>query len=96
MSIMRDKPIICQKWFEVSTLNNFIGGEKLDIIDFINVSDFLDAINRDIETMWEINVKPLNSITDGSIWTLSNPFKYPRFRLFQIENSCLLCEDLIK
>ena len=99
MSIMREKPIICTDWFDVPTLTNMIDGKEVDILSFVNTGKFFEDVCNDLSTSWTLTVQTVsrNDRTyPDTIWNFLNPFKYPRFRLFQIENSSLFCKDLIK
>ena len=99
MSIMREKPIICKDWFDVSTLTDTRNGKKLDILSSVNAGKFFEDLSNELSTSWNLGIiSPSRNdiVYPDTIWGWMKPFKYPRFRLFQIENSCLLCEDLIK
>ena len=99
MSIMREKPIICKDWFDVPTLTDTRDGKKLDILSFVNAGKFFEDLNNELRIGWNLGlISPSRNdrVYPDTIWGWMNPFKYPRFRLFQIENSCLLCKDLIK
>ena len=99
MSIMREKPIICKDWFDVPTLTDTRDGKKLDILSSVKAWKFFEDLSNELRTSWNLSVlapSRNNRVYPGTIWGWVNPFKYPRFQLFQIENSCLLCEDLIK
>ena len=98
MSIMREKPIICTDWFDVPTLTDMRDGKYEDGTMVIRAKFFEDVCN-DLSTSWTLTVQTVsrNDRTyPDTIWNFLNPFKYPRFRLFQIENSSLFCKDLIK
>ena len=99
MSIMREKPIICKDWFDVSTLTDTRDGKKLDILSSVNAGKFFEDLSNEIRTGWNLSVLAVSRndrVYPDTLWGWVNPFKYPRFQLFQIENSCLLCKDLIK
>ena len=99
MSIMREKPIICKDWFDVPTLTDTRDGKKLDILSSVNAWKFFEDLSNELRTRWNLSVlapSRNNRVYPGAIWDWINPFKYPRFQLFQIENRCLLCKDLIK
>ena len=99
MSIMREKPIICKDWFDVPTLINMRDGKKLDILSSVNAGKFFEDLNNELRIGWNLGlISPSRNdrVYPDTIWGWMNPFKYPRFQLFQIENSCLLCKDLIK
>lgn len=99
MSIMREKPIICKDWFDVPTLTDMRDGKKLDILSSVNAWKFFEDLSNEIRTSRNLSVLAVsrnNRVYPDTLWGWVNPFKYPRFRLFQIENSCLLCKDLIK
>ena len=99
MSIMREKPIICKDWFDVLTLTDTRNGKKLDILSSVNAGKFFEDVNDRIRTSWSLSVLAVSRndrVYPDTLWSWINPFKYPRFQLFQIENSCLLCKDLIK
>ena len=99
MSIMREKPIICKDWFDVPTLTDMRDGKVIDILNFVNTGKFFEDVLNDVRNSWTLSVSTVSRndrIYPATIWDVFNPFKYPRFRLFQIENSCLFCKDLIK
>ena len=99
MSIMREKPIICKDWFAVPPLINTRNGREIDILSLVNAGKFFADVSNEIRTSWNLGILAVsrNDRTyPAMIWGVFNPFKYPRFRLFQIENSCLFCKDLIK
>lgn len=99
MSIMREKPIICKDWFDVLTLTDMRDGKKLDILSSVNAWKFFEDLSNEIRTGWNLSVLAVSRndrVYPDTLWSWVNPFKYPRFQLFQIENSCLLCKDLIK
>lgn len=99
MSIMREKPLICKDWFDVPTLTNMRNGKKVDILNFVNTGKFFEDVCNDVKTSWNLTVQTVSRndrVYPNTIWDWFNPFKYPRFRLFQIENSSLFCKDLIK
>ena len=99
MSIMREKPIICKDWFDVPTLTDTRDGKKLDILSSVKAWKFFDDLSNEIRAGWNLGILAVSRndrVYPNTIWDWVNPFKYPRFQLFQIENSCLLCKDLIK
>lgn len=99
MSIMREKPLICKDWFDVPTLTDMRNGRALDILSFVNTGKFFEDVCNDVKNSWTLSVQTVSRndrVYPDTIWDWANPFKYPRFRLFQIENSCLLCRGLIK
>lgn len=101
MSIMREKPLICKDWFNVPMLTRIRANKEVSITDFINASAFFEEVGKDINANL-VDIKQINYLSRNGrtyptdIWSWGNPFRYPRFRLFQIENSCLLCRGLIK
>ena len=99
MSIMREKPIICKDWFDVLTLTNMRNDRAVDILGSVNVGKFFEDVSNELRTGWNLGVLAVSRndrVYPDTLWSWINPFKYPRFQLFQIENSCLLCKDLIK
>lgn len=96
MSIMREKPLICKDWFDVPTLTDMRNDKAIDILNFVNTGKFFEDVCNDVKTSWNLSVLSVSRNDRDTIWDWFNPFKYPRFRLFQIENSCLFCKDLIK
>lgn len=99
MSIMREKPVVCTDWFDVPTLTNMRNGRATDMLSFVNAGKFFEDLNNELRIGWNLGLlSPSRNdrVYPNTIWGWMNPFKYPRFRLFQIENSCLLCKDLIK
>ena len=99
MSIMREKPIICEDWFAVPPLINTRNGKEIDILSLVNAGKFFEDVSNEIRTSWNLGVLAVSRndrVYPDTLWSWINPFKYPRFQLFQIENSCLLCKDLIK
>ena len=95
MSIMREKPVICTEWFDIQTLTFIRNSRAIDTLSSFHTGKFFEDASDDLRT-GVLSVSRNDRVYPDTIWDWLNPFKYPRFRLFQIENSCLLCKDLIE
>ena len=95
MSIMREKPVICKEWFDVQTLTFIRNSRAIDTLNSFHTGKFFEDASNDLMT-GVLSFSRNDRVYPDTIWDWLNPFRHPRFRLFQIENSCLLCKDLIK
>ena len=76
MSIMREKPIICKDWFDVSTLTDTRNGKKLDILSSANAGKFFEDVNDRIRTSWSLSVLAVSRndrVYPDTLWSWINP-----------------------
>lgn len=85
MSIMRDKPIYCNENFEAPDVHFEGGILNMKIDDFLKLMPLFDIIKGSGTITGDI-IGNNHRFYSLNMWNLFDPFRHPRYKLFQPVN----------